>query len=114
MFLFPWSQMVGGILYEHSHRLLGALVGLLTLALAGGAVARGRPAAPRSASSPVAAVIVQGVLGGLRVVLLADTLAIFHGRLAQAFFALLGVDRAADRAARARRRRAGRAGAPAA
>src|SRR5262249_35775135 len=29
MFLFPWSGMVGGIFYEHSHRLLGALVGLL-------------------------------------------------------------------------------------
>src|SRR5262249_56797769 len=33
MFLFPWSGMVGGIFYEHSHRLLGALVGLLTLTL---------------------------------------------------------------------------------
>src|SRR5439155_14846314 len=31
----------------------------------------------------------QGVLGGLRVVLLADTLAIVHGSLAQAFFGLL-------------------------
>ena len=30
MFLFPWSEMVGGIFYEHSHRLLGAGVGLLT------------------------------------------------------------------------------------
>jgi cytochrome c oxidase assembly protein subunit 15 len=35
MVLFPWSCMVGGILYEHSHRLMGALVGLLTLGLAG-------------------------------------------------------------------------------
>ena len=35
MFLFPVSQWVGGILYEHSHRLMGALVGLLTLLLAG-------------------------------------------------------------------------------
>src|SRR5919106_3581046 len=34
MFLYPWSQMVGGVFYEHSHRLLGALVGLLTLTLA--------------------------------------------------------------------------------
>jgi cytochrome c oxidase assembly protein subunit 15 len=39
----------------------------------------------------VAAVVLQGVLGGLRVVLLEDTLAIFHGCLAQAFFALLAV-----------------------
>src|SRR3990167_830049 len=34
MFLYPWSSMVGGIFYEHSHRLIGSVVGLLTLALA--------------------------------------------------------------------------------
>src|SRR5262245_34206726 len=34
MLLFPWPQMIGGIFYEHSHRLVGALVGLLTLVLA--------------------------------------------------------------------------------
>src|SRR5205814_8993365 len=34
MFLYPWSQMVGGIFYEHSHRLLGSIVGVLTIALA--------------------------------------------------------------------------------
>jgi heme A synthase len=34
-------------------------------------------------------VFVQGVLGGLRVVLHQEALAIFHGSLAQAFFALL-------------------------
>ena len=37
----------------------------------------------------VAAVCVQGLLGGLRVVLLRDTLAVVHGCLAQAFFALV-------------------------
>ena len=37
----------------------------------------------------VAAVVVQGVVGGLRVVLQTDALAIVHGPLAQAFFALL-------------------------
>src|SRR5688572_33387912 len=34
MFTYPWSAMVGGIFYEHSHRLLGSLVGVLTLGLA--------------------------------------------------------------------------------
>ncbi len=34
MFLFPVGQWVGGILYEHSHRLLGSLVGLLTAIMA--------------------------------------------------------------------------------
>src|SRR5258706_11724593 len=34
MFLYPWSRMVGGIFYEHSHRLIGSLVGMLTVAFA--------------------------------------------------------------------------------
>ena len=41
MFLFPWSQMVGGVFYEHSHRLLGSVVGLLTVALAAALWPRG-------------------------------------------------------------------------
>jgi cytochrome c oxidase assembly protein subunit 15 len=88
MFLYPWSQMVGGIFYEHSHRLLGAVVGLLTLALAAALwPATGRLRALGLLA--VAVVCVQGLLGGLRVVLLKETLAIVHGCLAQAFFALL-------------------------
>lgn len=34
MFFFPVSQWVGGILYEHSHRLWASFVGLLTTILA--------------------------------------------------------------------------------
>jgi cytochrome c oxidase assembly protein subunit 15 len=90
MVLFPWSRMVGGILYEHSHRLMGMLVGLLTLALAA-ALWREGGRRRQLGLIAVAVVIAQGVLGGLRVVLLEDTLAIFHGCLAQAFFALLAV-----------------------
>jgi len=90
MVLFPWSRMVGGILYEHSHRLMGALVGVLTLALAG-ALWREGGRLRQLGLVAVAVVVAQGVLGGLRVVLLEDTLAIFHGCLAQAFFALLAV-----------------------
>ncbi|MGH7323883.1 MAG: COX15/CtaA family protein [Candidatus Rokuibacteriota bacterium] len=90
MFLYPWSEMVGGIFWEHSHRLLGALVGLLTLGLA--AALWGAGGVRRALGLiAVAAVIAQGVLGGLRVVLLQDTLAIVHGCLAQAFLALLAV-----------------------
>ena len=90
MVLFPWSRMAGGILYEHSHRLMGALVGLLTLVLAG-VLWREGGRLRRLGLLAVAAVVSQGALGGLRVVLLEDTLAIFHGCLAQAFFALLAV-----------------------
>jgi cytochrome c oxidase assembly protein subunit 15 len=88
MILFPWSRMVGGIFYEHSHRLMGALVGLLTLTLAA-ALWREGGRLRRLGLLAVLAVVAQGVLGGLRVVLLQDTLAIYHGLLAQAFFALL-------------------------
>jgi cytochrome c oxidase assembly protein subunit 15 len=88
MFLYPWSRMVGGILYEHSHRLVGSLVGALTLALAATLWrAGGRLRALGMVA--VVAVVVQGVVGGLRVVLLRDALAMVHGCLAQAFFALL-------------------------
>lgn len=90
MFLYPFSGMVGGILYEHSHRLLGALVGFLTIILTLWLWLK----EPRLwlrwlGSLALAAVILQGVLGGLRVVLLAHTLAIVHACLAQACFALL-------------------------
>src|SRR6185436_11582493 len=80
MILFPWSKMVGGIFYEHSHRLMGALVGLLTLALAA-ALWREGGRLRRLGLLAVAAVLAQGLLGGLRVVLLQDTLAIYHGLL---------------------------------
>jgi cytochrome c oxidase assembly protein subunit 15 len=88
MFLYPWAGMVGGIFYEHSHRLIGAVVGLLTLGL-GAALWPSGGRLRWLGIIAVAAVVVQGVLGGLRVVLLQGTLAILHGCLAQAFFALL-------------------------
>lgn len=90
MFLYPWSQMVGGILYEHGHRLFASGVGLLTVLLALLLWIR----EPRTwvrwlGFLALALVVLQGILGGLRVVLLEQTLAIIHGCLAQAFFALL-------------------------
>lgn len=90
MFLFPWSKMVGGIFFEHSHRLLGSAVGLLTLTL--GVLLWIRE--PRRwvrwlGAGAVGAVLLQGTLGGLRVVLVQERLAVAHGMLAQAFFALM-------------------------
>ncbi|HSE95201.1 MAG TPA: COX15/CtaA family protein [Methylomirabilota bacterium] len=89
MFLFPWSRMVEGVLFEHSHRLLGALVGLLTVSFAVTVWLTDRSPWLRGlALAAVLLVCLQGLLGGLRVVLLRDVLAIVHGCLAQAFFAL--------------------------
>ncbi len=90
MFLYPFSRMTGGIYYEHAHRLIGALVGLTTLTLA---VCVQRTEARRPvrwlAWSLVVAVVVQGVLGGLRVTAENLSLAVIHGVVAQAFFAAL-------------------------
>jgi cytochrome c oxidase assembly protein subunit 15 len=90
MFLYPWSAMVGGVFYEHSHRLLGALVGALTVALAAALWPAGG-LLRRLGVLAMLAVVVQGVLGGLRVVLVDLDLAVVHGSLAPAFFALLAV-----------------------
>lgn len=90
MFLYPWSKMVGGILYEHSHRLLGAGVGLLTITLAVLLWAKdSRRWIAWLGGVALVAVIVQGLLGGLRVLLIEYRIAILHACLAQAFFALL-------------------------
>jgi len=90
MFLYPWSKMVGGIFYEHSHRLVASGVGLLTLILAVLLWLR----EPRKwvrwlGTIALGLVVIQGVLGGLRVVLLEQILAIIHGSMAQVFFALI-------------------------
>jgi cytochrome c oxidase assembly protein subunit 15 len=89
-FLFPWSGMVGGVLVEHGHRLLGSMIGLLTVCLA---VALGFGDMRRWVRGlgllAVVLVSMQGLIGGLRVVLLQDVLGLVHGCLAQLFFALL-------------------------
>ena len=90
MFLYPWSKMVGGVLYEHSHRLIGSVVGMLTVACALGLwLTEPRKSVRLLGVVAVVLVIVQGILGGLRVVLLEHGLAIIHGCVAQAFLALM-------------------------
>jgi cytochrome c oxidase assembly protein subunit 15 len=142
MFFFPISQWVGGIFYEHTHRLLASTVGLLTsilalwlygtkarpfmrwtglvllalaiativgapkhladalvLALTGVTLAGASFVWPQCEPSPkwlrrlglaaFFAVVLQGVLGGLRVVWIKDQIGVFHAALAQVFFALV-------------------------
>ena len=90
MFLYPLSEMVGGILYEHSHRLMGSLVGILTVSLFIFLLVKdSRKWLKWIGLAALIAVIVQGVLGGLRVTQINLSFAIVHACLAQAFFALL-------------------------
>jgi cytochrome c oxidase assembly protein subunit 15 len=81
--------MIGGVLYEHSHRLIASVVGFLTLLLALLLWLYERRRWLRWLGiAALALVILQGVVGGLRVVLVEETLAVLHACLAQAFFAL--------------------------
>jgi len=90
MFLFPPRLWIGGILYEHTHRLMATVVGMLAIALVIAAFAtRNASRTQRGlALAVLGGVIFQGVLGGLRVVLLKLDLAIVHACVAQAFFCL--------------------------
>jgi len=89
MFLYPWSNMVGGVFYEHGHRLVASSVGLITILLAVTLWFEEKRNWLRWLGvTALGLVIGQGVLGGLRVVLLQQTLAIIHACFAQAFFAL--------------------------
>src|SRR6266436_1544072 len=90
MFLFPVSQWVGGILFEHTHRLIASTVGFLTIILAIWLWrTEDRPAVRTLGLLAVGGVILQGILGGLRVTMLKDQIGIFHACLAQAFLGLI-------------------------
>src|SRR6202049_4360888 len=90
MFLFPVSKWVGGIFFEHTHRLIASTVGFMTIILAGWLrLGEDRQWVRSLGYVALAAVILQGVLGGLRVTLLKDEIGIFHACLAQGFLALL-------------------------
>src|SRR6266513_2693741 len=90
MFLFPASKWIGGIFFEHTHRLIASTVGLLTIILAAWLwLVDPRRWVRMLGLAAVGAVILQGVLGGLRVTMLKDEIGIFHACLAQAFFGLI-------------------------
>lgn len=90
MFTFPPSKWVGGILFEHTHRLAASAVGLLTIVLMATAWATDRRKWLRwTAVAVFLAVLAQGIIGGLRVVLSERDLAIVHGIAAQLFFCFI-------------------------
>jgi len=92
MFLFPASKWIGGIFFEHTHRLIASAVGFLTIILA---IWLWRSDDRRWVRNlgviALAGVILQGILGGLRVTMLKDEIGIFHACLAQAFLGLVVV-----------------------
>ncbi len=90
MFFFPVSKWVGGIFYEHTHRLLASAVGFLTIILALWLwVKESRRWLRWLGILALFAVVLQGVLGGLRVTRMKDEIGVFHAALAQMFFVLV-------------------------
>ena len=90
MFTFPLDKWVGGIYYEHSHRLIASVVGILIIALAVWLwrVER-RRWVRRLGYLALAAVVTQGILGGITVLwFLPDPISIAHAGLAQIVFCL--------------------------
>lgn len=88
--VFP--KMEGGVLFEHTHRLVATLVGLLTIGLAV-AISRSRreeKTLVRLGWTAVALVVLQGVLGGLTVILkLPLVVSAGHLALSMGFFCFL-------------------------
>jgi cytochrome c oxidase assembly protein subunit 15 len=86
--LFP--EMKGGVFYEHGHRMVAASVGLLTIGLYVWAWLARAPGSVRLLSGvALGAVVLQGLLGGLTVLMkLPPAVSISHACLAQAFLCM--------------------------
>ncbi|MBI4550303.1 MAG: COX15/CtaA family protein [Candidatus Omnitrophica bacterium] len=85
---FP--PMIGGIRFEHTHRVIAGTVGILTLILSIWLFRREqRGWVKRLGLAALAAVVVQAVLGGITVLyFLPDIVSVTHACLAQTFFGL--------------------------
>jgi cytochrome c oxidase assembly protein subunit 15 len=83
----PW---VGNIRFEHGHRVIASTVGMLTIALAAWLWRREpRRWVQRLGFIALAAVVAQGILGGLTVLFfLPAPISVAHACLAQAFFCM--------------------------
>jgi len=102
MFLFPLSEMTGSVYYEHAHRLFGSLIGLTVLILAIQIWrTEKRGWVKWFAGVALATVIIQGILGGLRVtghlttssapenLAPSTSLAVAHGIMGQVFLGIM-------------------------
>lgn len=88
--VFP--NMVGGVLFEHSHRLVGAVLGVMSIGLAvsGWVRADATREHRRLGAAILIVVIIQGVLGGLTVIFKLPTLvSTAHLALSMAFLLLV-------------------------
>ena len=91
MLTFPPSRWVGGIFYEHGHRLIATAVGFLSIILAAWLwLSEPRRWMKWLGAAALGAVIAQGILGGLTVLFfLPASISTAHAGLAEIFFCLV-------------------------
>jgi heme a synthase len=87
---FRMPRMVGGVKYEHGHRLIAGAVGILTLILAFWIwKSESRRWVRRLGGTAVLAILAQALLGGITVLFyLPVTISVSHACLAQLFFCI--------------------------
>ncbi|MCB0338943.1 MAG: COX15/CtaA family protein, partial [Bdellovibrionales bacterium] len=93
MFSFPVSLWIGSIFFEHGHRIIASCVGMLTVVLVFWvSLVETRRAVRILSFTALFAVCLQGVLGGMTVLLgLPASVSVGHALLAQAFLVILVV-----------------------
>jgi cytochrome c oxidase assembly protein subunit 15 len=90
MFTLPFHFWEGDVFWEHSHRLIGSVMGMLIIGLViWVCCAEKRKWVKNLAWLSLVVVIIQGLMGGYRVTELSILLAIIHGCTAQFFFCLV-------------------------
>jgi cytochrome c oxidase assembly protein subunit 15 len=95
LWLYPLELRLrsAGVFVEHHHREIGSLVGLLAIGLVFSTWRCDRRRSTRGlALATLAAIGLQGTIGGLRVLENDPSLAFLHGALAHAVFALIGAN----------------------
>jgi cytochrome c oxidase assembly protein subunit 15 len=91
MFFFPWQDWVGGIFFEHSHRLAATGIGTLAIVLAVWLCYQERVWLRWVGGGAVVFVLLQGVVGGLRVIWKLDWFGVPHALLGQSFFVYMAL-----------------------
>lgn len=93
LLLYPWQTWVGGpwdLFIEHGHRLLGMAAGLLSIALVATVFLTDRRSwLIVAVGGALVLVIIQGALGGARVLFDERLVAMIHGCVGPLFFAYL-------------------------
>lgn len=95
LFHYPWQTWLAGpwdLFIEHGHRLLGATAGILAIALVVVVwITDRRPLLVRLSLGALVLVILQGALGGARVLFNERQIALVHACVGPLFFAYLAV-----------------------